>query len=934
MRPNKLAWLAWALLAALLLAMIGLRITNPPIFFESNLLVLVLNFLFSTLVSLYIAYLIGRIFLARGSLGLLLLGCGIVSWGAAGVVANVASQGNPNLDVTIHNLGVLLSAFFHLAGATFLLGSNPAVRVPAAWVGAAYVGAVGAVGLVALLALHGYAPAFFVPGEGGSLLRQTVVGSSIGMFLLTALLMGSQRQSFAFTYWYRLALIAIAVGLLGLLLQSTIGGLLSWVGRAALYVGGIYMLVAALASAREAKIWGVPLEESLRQATAKLADVIESISDGFISVDAYWRYTYVNGAAERMFGKSRTELLGKNLLKVTPQAIDSSAFNALETASMQRTFVEFEHYDLIMQRWFRNRAFPAPDGGMTIYIQDVTDRKQAEAKIEALNTQLYAELQGMTRLQELSTRMVAAGGYQHLLEEIVNAAIELTSADMGNIQFVEDDSLKIVAQRGFEAPFLEFFTTVHDGHGASCGAARQNAARVIVDDVAKSPIFAGTQALEVMLAASARAVQSTPLVSRSGRLLGVFSTHFHAPHRPTERELRLVDLLARQAADLIETRQAEESLRVADRRKDDFLATLAHELRNPLAPLRNSLELLRRAGDDQLSSEHARGMMERQVSQLVRLVDDLLDVSRVTNGKLQLRKEPVELRDVLKIAIESAHPLMQKSAHEFTVALPRQPVYVQADLARLAQVFLNLLSNAVKYSDRGGHIFLTAERRGNEAIVAVRDTGIGIPSEHLPHIFEMFSQVTSALERSQGGLGIGLSLVKGLVELHGGTIEARSGGPGQGSEFTVHLPIVDAPIEPVPISSSGNEVHRVAKCRILVVDDLRDSADSMAIMLRIMGHETRKAYDGMEAVQAAAAFQPKIVLLDIGLPIINGYEVARRIRQQPWGGSVAIVALTGWGQEEDKRKALEAGFDYHLTKPVEIVTLEQLLADLAPSPHQ
>jgi CheY-like chemotaxis protein len=253
-----------------------------------------------------------------------------------------------------------------------------------------------------------------------------------------------------------------------------------------------------------------------------------------------------------------------------------------------------------------------------------------------------------------------------------------------------------------------------------------------------------------------------------------------------------------------------------------------------------------------------------------------------------------------------------------------------ADPTRLAQVFLNLLNNAAKYTEKGGHIWLTIERRGNEAVASVRDTGIGIAAEHLSYIFGMFSQVTSALGRSQGGLGIGLSLVKGFVELHGGTIEARSAGPRRGSEFTVHLPIVDVPMES-PLRPSRGEIDRNGpKHRILVVDDLRDSAESMATMLGMMGHETYTAYDGLEALQVAAAFQPNIVLLDIGLPKVNGYEVAHHIREQPWGGNVALVALTGWGQEEDKRRSLEAGFDHHLTKPVAATALEKLLSGLAP----
>jgi CheY-like chemotaxis protein len=365
-------------------------------------------------------------------------------------------------------------------------------------------------------------------------------------------------------------------------------------------------------------------------------------------------------------------------------------------------------------------------------------------------------------------------------------------------------------------------------------------------------------------------------------------------------------------------------LQEADHRKDEFLATLAHELRNPLAPIRNAIQIIRQSDERQ-----ARDMMERQVSQMVRLVDDLLDISRISRGKLQLRKERVGLADVLNAAVETARPVIEASAHELTVTMPPQPIVLQADPTRLAQVVANLLNNAAKYTEKAGHIWLTAERRGNEAVVSVRDTGIGIPAEQLPLIFQMFSQVASALERSQGGLGIGLSLVKGLVELHGGTIEARSGGPGKGSEFTVHLPLVDV-LEAQTPSGDGEKAQTVQKCRILVVDDLRDAAESLAMLLRMMGHETRTAYDGLEAVQTAAAFQPNVVLLDIGLPKMNGYEAARRIRSEPWGGNVTLVALTGWGQEEDKRRSLEAGFDHHLTKPVDPAALAKLLALLKP----
>jgi CheY-like chemotaxis protein len=362
---------------------------------------------------------------------------------------------------------------------------------------------------------------------------------------------------------------------------------------------------------------------------------------------------------------------------------------------------------------------------------------------------------------------------------------------------------------------------------------------------------------------------------------------------------------------------------------------LAHELRNPLAPLRNAVELLRRADGDAALMEKARSMMERQVGQMVRLVDDLLDISRISRGKIQLRKERVELAAVVRSAVEAARPLVEAQAHELTVTLPPQPIYLDADPTRLAQVFSNLLTNAAKYTEKGGHVWLTAERQGGEVVASVRDTGIGIAADYLPHVFEMFSQAAPALERSQGGLGVGLALVRGLVELHGGTIEARSSGPGLGSEFIVRLPVVErlfqAAQEP---SGDGQERRAVPKCRILVVDDNRDATDSLAVMLRLAGHDTHTAYDGLEGLQAAAAFRPDVVLLDIGLPKMSGYEAARRIREQPWGKGMALIAVTGWGQDEDRRRALEAGFDHHLTKPVEASALEKLLALITSVPQR
>jgi PAS domain S-box-containing protein len=391
-----------------------------------------------------------------------------------------------------------------------------------------------------------------------------------------------------------------------------------------------------------------------------------------------------------------------------------------------------------------------------------------------------------------------------------------------------------------------------------------------------------------------------------------------------------VQARARLTASETERRMAEEALQEADRQKDEFLAQLAHELRNPLAPVRNAVELLRLKAPDEPEIRWSRDVIERQVSHLTRLIDDLLDVSRITRNKLELRKQRLDLAEVVQAAVETSRPAIEQSGHELTVTLPAEPVYLYGDLVRLAQVLMNLLTNAAKYTEPGGRIWLTAELASDgrpEVVVRVKDTGMGIPAEKLPRLFEMFFQVDRSLERAQGGLGIGLSLVRRLVELHGGRVEAHSDGPGRGSEFVAHLPaLVEPPkIVPSPRPAAEGETKDSGR-RILVVDDNQDSADSLAMLLGMTGHEVETAYDGLEAVEAAERVRPDVVLLDLGMPRLNGYDACRRIREQPWGKDVVLIALTGWGQEEDRRRTAEAGFDGHLVKPVDHAALAELLA--------
>jgi PAS domain S-box-containing protein len=386
-----------------------------------------------------------------------------------------------------------------------------------------------------------------------------------------------------------------------------------------------------------------------------------------------------------------------------------------------------------------------------------------------------------------------------------------------------------------------------------------------------------------------------------------------------------VEAIAGTTRDVTERKEAEEALREADRKKDDFLALLAHELRNPLAPIRNGLQVLRLAEGDAATVAEAQAMMERQLGHMVRLIDDLLDVSRITRNKMELRRGRVSLADVVRSAVEATNPAIREFGHELTVMLPSEPVMLDADLTRLAQVLSNLLTNSAKYTPRGGKIWLSAERSVGEAVVSVRDTGIGIPPHALPTIFDMFSQVDRSVERSTGGLGIGLALVKGLVEMHGGSVAAKS-IEGRGSTFTVRLPISEPPPAPLQPAADTDTVFR-SRRRVLVVDDNRDGAQSMAMMLRLLGNEVTTAHDGLEAVAAAGAFRPDMILMDIGLPRLNGLEAARQIREQPWGRGIRIVALTGWGQESDRELSRKAGCDAHLVKPVELSDLKKLLGD-------
>ncbi|HJU43957.1 MAG TPA: ATP-binding protein [Vicinamibacterales bacterium] len=430
-------------------------------------------------------------------------------------------------------------------------------------------------------------------------------------------------------------------------------------------------------------------------------------------------------------------------------------------------------------------------------------------------------------------------------------------------------------------------------------------------------------AVLVLLLAAATAAIIWQYAARMAALRGERERAF------AELEERVIERTRELAARNEELKRTEDRLREDDRRKDEFLATLAHELRNPLAPIRSAVAALR---SDLVSDEdkhEARVIIERQVGQMSRLIDDLLDISRITAGKLPMKKSPLALNSVLNLAISTVRPHIDEARHRLIVSMLNEPVAVDGDEARLSQVFANLLHNACKYTEPGGEIMITASLpTEHEVEIAVRDNGIGIPPEFLPRLFEKFSQVAPALDRSQGGLGLGLSLVHGIVALHDGRVEARSAGPGRGSEFVIRLPVLRGVTVDGTITMPPPASHFLVSRRVLVVDDNADSAESLALLLRIEGHLVETAYDGYRAVELAERFQPDAILLDLGMPGMNGYDVCEQIRSQPWGESVLMVAQTGWGQAQDRARTLEAGFDAHLTKPIDPAAVQEMLVTL------
>jgi signal transduction histidine kinase len=690
--------------------------------------------------------------------------------------------------------------------------------------------------------------------------------------------------------------------------------------------------------------------EELRVSAERYRTVFDSLDEGFCLIEVLfddadqpvdYRFLEVNRVFEQQTGIGNA--VGRRMREISP-AHEEHWFQIYGHVARTGEPRRFENAAVALGRFYEVYALRAgrpEQRQVALLFTDITARRRAEEErgrflreLREADALLRADLDATHRLLKISSLFLQEGNLEAVLGEIVDAAIAITGAELGELRLLDPASgrLALVAHRNFPAWWLERWRELGELEGA-CGAAVARQAQVLVEDIEASPLFAGTPALDAQREAGVRWAHATPIIGRVERAIGVISTSGGRSGRPAERALGLVALLARQTGDILERAQAERALEEAnrrlfeaDRRKTEFLGMLSHELRNPLAPIRNSIHLLERATPGGEQARRAQAVIDRQVGHLTHLVDDLLDITRITSGKIQLQREALDLNELVQRTTEDHRGAFAERKVALVLTAAPAAVWVHADRTRLAQVIGNLLQNAVKFTPAAGETSVTVEvdaLRGG-ASVSIRDTGIGIEPALLPRLFEPFAQGDTSLDRSRGGLGLGLAVVKGLVEMHGGSVRAESAGPGRGATFTIALPLETAPAAAPPPAAGA--ARAAAPRRVLIIDDNIDAADTLRDMLELAGHEVEVAYSGPEGLAKARAFAPSIVLCDIGLPEMDGYEVARAIRADPALGPLTLVALTGYAGAADVARAHAAGFDAHLAKPLRLAALEAALA--------
>lgn len=664
---------------------------------------------------------------------------------------------------------------------------------------------------------------------------------------------------------------------------------------------------------------------------AVLAAIVASSDDAIVSKTLDGVITSWNTGAERIFGYRADEAIGQHITMIIPPELHGEE---AEIIARIRRGERVDHFETVRVTKDGQRldisltVSPVRDGsgrvvGASKVARDVTERRRAEEAIREQHQTIEA-------LYSVTSKLAAELDVGKLLQAVTDEATALAGAAYGaffyNAIDERDGSYLLYSLAG--APKEAFAGFPHPRATAIFEPTFQGRGTVRLDDVTRDPRFGRNAPYNGMPAGHlpVRSYLAVPVKSRSGEVLGGLFFGHPEPGVFRERHEKLVVGVASQAAVAIDNAKLYERLRDTDRRKDEFLATLAHELRNPLAPVRTGVQVLK-AGPASADAAETLAMMERQAGHLAHLVDDLMDVARVTSGKIKLRKERLDLRAVVNSAIEATRPAVQSGSHALELKLPGEPLAVDGDPTRMVQVLTNLLTNAAKYTEPGGRIEVAATRAGDEAVVTVADNGVGIPADMLPVVFDMFSQVGTSLERSQGGLGIGLTLVRKLVEMHGGTVSVTSAGADRGSTFTVQMPLAPGGMgDAARVDGTRSEAATAIPLKVLIVDDNKDGAASLALFLKLSGHTSRTAHSGPDGLHAANEFRPDVILLDIGLPGMNGFDVARALRADAAFRDTTIVALTGWGSEDDRRKSKEAGCDDHLTKPVDADEVKRVLA--------
>jgi PAS domain S-box-containing protein len=683
--------------------------------------------------------------------------------------------------------------------------------------------------------------------------------------------------------------------------------------------------------------------EEHQRSEERLRAIVTSATDAIITIDAEQKVTLFNAGAEATFGYSAKEMIGQKLDRLVPEQFRGAHRRHVDAFGRTGTSMRVMGGERVLSGLRRNgEEFPMEArisqvdvGGQkfyTVILRDIAERKRVQAERDellALAERARGEAEAAVRvlghIQTITEGAIVDLPLDQLLVELVGRVREALAADTTVLLLKEDEVLHARAAVGLQEK-IRGHVSVPVGRGFAGRIAKERRPMVVngvrYDDMVSGQLFREK---------GIRSAVGVPLLSGEGRVLGVLQVGCVRSREFTDDDVRLLQLAGERVALGIERaaradaeRHARETLELSNRRKDEFLAMLGHELRNPLSAIRNAVTT---ASLDESRRARALEIARRQTDQLGRLIDDLLDVARITQGRIMLRKERVDLAQIIERAVESTRSFIESRGVRVAVLLTSERIRVEADPARLEQVFVNLLSNAAKFTEPDGLVDVVAERQGEKVVVRVRDTGIGIAPETLPHIWDLFTQADRTLDRAPGGLGIGLTVARGLVELHGARIEAHSDGIGKGAEFVVIFPVPPATDEiERPAVSDARVRQRYA--HILLVEDNADAAESLKMLLELLGHRVHVVYEGISALAAVRSDEPDVMLVDIGLPGIDGYEVARRVRRDFELKHVRLIALTGYGREEDKQRATAAGFDYHLAKPVNLDALQGLIAEL------